>query len=380
MIDDITDHLPVLCLLPKLHSECTNVSDVRFKRKLTERNLQLFKSLLDTANWDELYKIENVNTAYDLFYKQFIRMFDASCPKVTVNERKRKDKPWLTNGLINACHKKNVLYICQLSDKSEVARQRYLKYKNKLTSVIRKAEKQYYIDKLNCYKGKIKETWSVLNHLLGRGKKTSTLCDFVVKNNAKITNTNEIANEFNDFYINVGPNLAKNIDSANLDIQFNDYIKNIDTDNSMFVLPTTESEIIGVVSKFTGKSSEDVSGVSMKVVKSVIGCISKPITYICNLSVNTGTLPDELKVAKVLPLYKSGTIHEVSNYRPVSILPQMSKILEKLFETRLRKYIDKNNFLFKGQYGFRTNHSTNLALNEMVNMIVNALDKKKCLV
>ena len=66
----------------------------------------------------------------------------------------------------------------------------------------------------------------------------------------------------------------------------------------------------------------------------------------------------------------------MSNYRPVSILPQLSKVLEKLFEFRLRKYIDKNNFLFKGQYGFRTNHSTNLALNEMVNMILNAWDKK----
>ena len=60
---------------------------------------------------------------------------------------------------------------------------------------------------------------------------------------------------------------------------------------------------------------------------------------------------------------------------PSLILPQMSKIIEKLFEMRLRNYIDKNSFLFNGQYGFRTSHSTNLALNEMVNMIVNAIDK-----
>ena len=82
------------------------------------------------------------------------------------------------------------------------------------------------------------------------------------------------------------------------------------------------------------------------------------------------------KTAKVLPLFKSGEKSEVSNYRPVSILPQLSKILEKLFEIRLRKYIDDNGFLFNGQYGFRKSHSTNLALNEMINMIVDALDKK----
>ena len=108
------------------------------------------------------------------------------------------------------------------------------------------------MDTLNCYKGKIKETWSVLNQLLGRGRKKSTLCDFVVKNNVKVTKTNKIANEFNDFYINVGPNLAKNIDDINLDIKYDDYLKNIEKGNSMFVIPTSESEIIIIVAKNTG--------------------------------------------------------------------------------------------------------------------------------
>ena len=75
-------------------------------------------------------------------------------------------------------------------------------------------------------------------------------------------------------------------------------------------------------------------------------------------------------------MFKSGEVNEVSNYRPVSILPKVSKIIEKLFEIRLRNYIEKNNVLFSGQYVFRTNHSTILALNEIVAMIVNAIDKK----
>ena len=112
-----------------------------------------------------------------------------------------------------------------------------------------------------------------------------------------------------------------------------------------------------------------------KVLKYAICSIIKPIVYISNLSLSTGVFPENLKIAKVIPLFKSGEVHDVSNYRPVSILPQMSKIIENLFEIRLRNYIDKNNFLFNGQYGFRTSHSTNWTLNEMVNMIVNAIDK-----
>ena len=84
-----------------------------------------------------------------------------------------------------------------------------------------------------------------------------------------------------------------------------------------------------------------------------------------------------MKIAKVLPLYKANDEHEVSNYRPVSILTQFSKILEKLFEKRLRNFIDKNNLLFDGQYGFRVNRSTGLALTELVDTILNALDNNK---
>ena len=146
--------------------------------------------------------------------------------------------------------------------------------------------------------------------------------------------------------------------------------------STMLVSPATESKILNLVSNFSSKTSEDVHGICMKLIKNVIHNIVKPYTYICNLSLKSGIFPDDLQVAKVLPLYKSGLLKEVSNYRPVSILPQLSKVLKKLFEVRLRKYIEKNSFLFKSQYGFRTNHSKNLALNEMVNIILNAWDEQ----
>ena len=70
------------------------------------------------------------------------------------------------------------------------------------------------------------------------------------------------------------------------------------------------------------------------------------MTYICNLSLQSGIFPNELKVAKVIPIFKAGDVHDVSNYRPVSILPQLSKIIAKLFEKRLRQYINTHNYFF----------------------------------
>lgn len=182
---------------------------------------------------------------------------------------------------------------------------------------------------------------------------------------------------FNEFYINVGPKLASEIDLNGVDIQFDTYLKDLDVKTSMFLSPSNEDEISKIINDFKSKSSQDVNGISMALVKKVKDFITKPLNIICNLSLSKGVFPDKMKIAKVLPLYKAGDEHEVSNYRPVSILTQFSKVLEKLFEKRLRKYIDNNKLLFDGQYGFRVNRSTGLALTEVVNTILNAIDNKK---
>ena len=113
----------------------------------------------------------------------------------------------------------------------------------------------------------------------------------------------------------------------------------------------------------------------MFLVKNVIDNIVKP--YFCNLSLNSGIFPDSMKIAKVLPIFKNDDPKCVSNYRPVSLLPQFSKILEKIFNNRLVKYLNKYNIICDSQYGFRQNHSTELAILEMVEKITDSIDKKR---
>ena len=113
----------------------------------------------------------------------------------------------------------------------------------------------------------------------------------------------------------------------------------------------------------------------MMLVKSVICCVKVPLASIFNKSLQNGVFPDRMKKAKVIHLFKGGDQQEVSNYRPVSILPQFSKILEKIFYNRLVKFISKNNVIYESQYGFRQKHSTNLALMEMIENISTSFDK-----
>ena len=95
------------------------------------------------------------------------------------------------------------------------------------------------------------------------------------------------------------------------------------------------------------------------------------------ISFRTGVFPSRMKIAKVIPMFKSGTKTDVTNYRPISLLPQFSKILEKLFLTRINSFLIANNILSSSQYGFRTKLSTSLAVMELIEEITNATDNKK---
>ena len=90
----------------------------------------------------------------------------------------------------------------------------------------------------------------------------------------------------------------------------------------------------------------------MSFVKNIIHLVVQPFTYICNLLFATGIFSDAMKIAKVIQIYKTGAKDEFNNYRPISLLPQFSKILEKLFDDRFEKFICKNTIITDCQFGF----------------------------
>ena len=115
----------------------------------------------------------------------------------------------------------------------------------------------------------------------------------------------------------------------------------------------------------------------MCTVKNVIECIARPLTHICNQSLQTGVFPNNMKTAKVIPIHKTGDKHILSNYRPISLLPKFSKILEKIFYTRINEFITKHNILYEQQYGFRAKRTTSFAIIEFVDKITKAIENKE---
>ena len=252
---------------------------------------------------------------------------------------------------------------------------KYKLYKNKLTSIIRYSEKMYYNKLLEKHKNDIKSTWRVLNCVIKKNINETCYPKEFEHNGIVISQKSEIANKFNEFFVNVGPDLAKNIkvcDNANI----YDYLSNRNC-QSMFLESVSEKEIIDIVNSFKSKTSTGYDNIDMSIVKKNISHIAKPLMKICNQSFMQGIFPDRMKIAKVIPLFKSGAKGVFTNYRPVSLLPQFSKLLEKLFCSRLDKFISKSNILCESQYGFRSNRSTSLAIIDLIENISSMLDQRK---
>src|SRR3989442_5333089 len=109
--------------------------------------------------------------------------------------------------------------------------------------------------------------------------------------------------------------------------------------------------------------------ISSTLLKKCIDHVALPLLYICNLAFDIGTFPEQLKISKIVPVYKKGSKSLVSNYRPISITNPISKVFEKLIHARMVKYLDKYKLLYDYQCGFRKNHSTSYAVIDIVSMI-----------
>ena len=154
---------------------------------------------------------------------------------------------------------------------------------------------------------------------------------------------------------------------------FRDYLKQ-PKNNRFTISPFSETLVTEIVERLNKNKSPGPDGISNRILSLSIEHIKKPLTYLINLSMSKGVFPEQLKVAKVIPLFKKGDSFLCTNYRPISLLSCFHKLFEKFMKIRLENYLDNNNILYKHQYGFRKTYSTNLALIEAVDKIYSNLN------
>jgi hypothetical protein len=159
----------------------------------------------------------------------------------------------------------------------------------------------------------------------------------------------------NDYFVNIGKKINEQVPVV--DKQPEEYIT-ANANRSLFMTPTNVNEVLITAGKLKNKHSMGYDKISNWIMKTSMIEIALPLTHIINQSLITGEVPKQMKIAKVIPIHKSGDNKVFNNYRPISILPAFSKILEKIVSNRLVSFLESNNLLYEHQYGFRAKRST----------------------
>ena len=170
-------------------------------------------------------------------------------------------------------------------------------------------------------------------------------------------------------------NLANNITYTGQK-NFEHYLRK--KQNYRFVLSDIDEQtILKTIETLPTKNSSRFDGISSKLFKKLAPTIIKPLTLLLTQVFNTGIFPDKLKVAKVIPVFKKGNPTIINNYRPISLLPVVSKVMEKILANQLSSYFESKKLFVNNQYGFRDGHSTEYAALELVDRIITKMDNNE---
>lgn len=343
-------------------------------RDITEEQLTLFKNILSKMDWEENPEIissRNPDIAFTAFFNKFLAIFNNCFPesykKIKNKQLKHKQgilKNWYTAELAQI---KSILLLYHDLSRGPSNADFYHLQHNRLKKIyrnkIREAKRIAYSDFIEQSPNKCRAAWSVI-----RDFKSTPMSQ-------NITNTPE---EFNSYFLDSVAGVVDKLpirQEDGLDLLMHGSTGAFPVDFE-WVASTTE-QLISIVGGFKESDSRDFYGMSTKLLKSIFKEIADPFCSLLNACLAEGMFPDCLKIAKITPIYKKGDRSLVSSYRPISVLPILSKIFEAVMHRQLTEFFMANNLLTKSQFGFRKGLSTSHAVKSLTDTIYGAFESKE---
>ena len=318
----------VICVVPSVSSQ--------FRRIRDDVSIQ---------NWNS--NAENSSDLMKDFVWRINGCVDRHAPvrKLSTKEIKLKSKPWITPELSKMIKIKNKLFERKKRQSSnENVKQLYNIFRNRVNRELKKSKKSFYSSYFEEHNNNIKKTWEGIRKIVNT-KNTINYSISQLNVNGKVVNdSKDIANCANNFFVNVGPETEKKVPKVG-HISPEKFLKNRNQLN-LIIAHINEEEVLEIIKSLPNKATGPAS-IPLKLLKIVADLIVLPLCHIINLSFSTGTFPDVLKVAKVLPLHKGGSTQDLNNFRPISLLSIFDKIIEKIMHKRLYDFVEQHNILFE---------------------------------
>lgn len=366
----ISDHTGQIATLQNLKTQTHD--QITFSRHLSFKNLSLLNNLLKQEAWYEVLNSRSAEESYDKFLNTLTYYMDVACPYT--RSRKRLKKTQTLKNDQETIEKRNRYlaaqeeYILTGTDENKTIATEMKKIYDLHLKTQRRLMTSEFINKSD---NKSKAIWNVINK--ERCKNNNTNEKIQIKSNGTLISAPmNVATHFNEFFSNIAnETLAQAVYDGNPAAPH--YRQQVN--DSLVLWLTSQKEVEKTITTMKTKSSAGFDNISTRLLKICCEPLLIPLTTVINNSFTEGIFPSKLKLAKVYPKLKKGDPTQVSNYRPISLLPSISKIIEKIVLSRLLDFFKKNNLFPDNQHGFVKGKSTSTALVKIVEYLIKALDR-----
>jgi len=373
VVTDLSDHFSqfVSVQRPKLDYKSISI----YKRDYSKFSEKSFRDDVSIQNFNNNFI--NVNEQFNDFFFKLEGCVNRHAPykKLTPKEIRTNDKPWISSEVLKMIKIKNKLFYRKKRQPNNVNVKRlYNIFRNRVNRELNKSKKDYYSKYFEDNKTNSKKVWEGIKSIINiKNSKNNTINQLIVEDKL-IDDPNEIVKSLNEFFVNVGPKTERSI-PHNPIAKPENYLG--DKNQVDFVITLiSNDEILNIINNLESKSTGPQS-IPVNLLKLIADLIVLPLGKIINNSFSDGIFPDALKSCKVVPIHKGGSMDDLNNYRPISLLSIFDKIIEKLIHHRLYNFLELHNILFNNQFGFRKNNSTSFALMQITEKIKETIENKK---
>ena len=376
-------HLPSFIILPNQNQNHLPKKHNIFTRSTKNFDANHFTADYMNVNWDNVIEINkaDVNHSFNSFLTKFNGILDTHMPlrKLSHKEFKQKYKPWVSNDILSKIKTKNKILTrirkCKDAVRKSELQHQFNTLKNDITHLTRTGKKDYYKKYFAENKDNLRKVWRGIKEIINIKSKNFDSPTCLQVGDVNITDPQKISNSFNDYFSSIADKILEKR-KYNGSKSFRDFLANRITENFIFA-DCDENEVTTIISSLSTSKSSGPNGIPTHILHLLKNHMSGILTKIFNLSLSSGVHPDLLKISKTIPIFKKGSRLLVSNYRPISLLSNLNKILEKIVHNRVYTFLEDTQSIYSLQFGFRKKHSTNHTLINITENIRKALDDKK---
>ena len=344
---------------------------LKFRDLKNCNNTPRFIDELSKINFDFVYDSElDLEAKFEKFVLLFWNCYNECFPLKTKQvSSKRLINRWLTPEIRKEINRKHEMYKLKLQ--GDIPNEMYAKFNSYVNKLIFRAKKDYFSNKLDEINGDMRKHWKFLNEITNRNPKRNSISN-IETDHEILSSTPPIAKNFNSHFSKIGYKIQSGIQSTTDPLEYLNNIKH----NCKFKFNVISVQKIENIIKSLKNKSSDCNTIPNKIYKLAAPIISLPLQVLINQSLIEGIFPSQFKCAIVVPIFKAGSKKSMNNYRPISILHTISKIIEKIVNEQILDYFNSNSLFTQFQFDFRKKHSTQDANNLMLDFVYKKLNSK----